>query len=90
MVLTLIIASKAPATTGGLTQSVVIARLKCVVNEGVIQNLIADLGPIARDRQKFTQRIAFHWLQADSADVRRLIEVLIVVRVKVYLYKVLS
>ena len=51
--------------------------------EGVVQDLIDELGRLPGVGPKSAQRIAFHLLQADPADVRRLVEVLTVVREKV-------
>jgi len=53
------------------------------VYEGVVQDLIDELGRLPGVGPKSAQRIAFHLLQADPADVRRLVEVLTVVREKV-------
>ena len=51
--------------------------------EGVVQDLIDELGKLPGVGPKSAQRIAFHLLQADPADVSRLTEVLAVVREKV-------
>ncbi|GAB3492247.1 recombination mediator RecR [Flexivirga lutea] len=51
--------------------------------EGVVQDLIDELGKLPGIGPKSAQRIAFHLLQADPADVSRLTEVLAVVREKV-------
>ncbi|GAB4009003.1 recombination mediator RecR [Nocardioides ultimimeridianus] len=51
--------------------------------EGVVQDLIDELGRLPGVGPKGAQRIAFHLLQADPADVRRLAEVLIEVKDKV-------
>ena len=51
--------------------------------EGVVQDLIDELGKLPGVGPKSAQRIAFHLLQADPADVTRLTEVLAVVREKV-------
>ncbi|MDE9365657.1 recombination mediator RecR [Luteipulveratus sp. YIM 133132] len=51
--------------------------------EGVVQDLIDELGRLPGIGPKSAQRIAFHLLQADPADVQRLTEVLTVVREKV-------
>ncbi len=51
--------------------------------EGVVQDLIDELGRLPGVGPKSAQRIAFHLLQADPADVRRLTEVLTIVREKV-------
>jgi len=53
------------------------------VYEGVVQDLIDELGKLPGVGPKSAQRIAFHLLQADPADVSRLTEVLAVVREKV-------
>ena len=45
--------------------------------EGVVQDLIDELGRLPNIGPKSAQRIAFHLLQADPADVRRLAEVLV-------------
>jgi recombination protein RecR len=45
--------------------------------EGVVQDLIDELGRLPNIGPKSAQRIAFHLLQTDPADVRRLAEVLI-------------
>ena len=50
--------------------------------EGVVQDLIDELGRLPGVGPKGAQRIAFHLLQADSADVRRLAEVLVEVKAK--------
>jgi recombination protein RecR len=50
------------------------------VYEGVVQDLIDELGRLPNIGPKSAQRIAFHILQADPADVRRLAEVLIRVK----------
>ena len=51
--------------------------------EGVIQDLIDELGRLPGVGPKSAQRIAFHLLQAEPADVRRLADVLIEVKAKV-------
>ena len=51
--------------------------------EGVVQDLIDELGRLPGVGPKSAQRIAFHLLQADPADVDRLAAVLTVVRSKV-------
>ena len=51
--------------------------------EGVVQNLIDELGRLPGVGPKGAQRIAFHLLGADPADVRRLVEVLVEVTEKV-------
>ena len=45
--------------------------------EGVVQDLIDELGRLPNIGPKSAQRIAFHLLQADPADVRRLADVLV-------------
>lgn len=51
--------------------------------EGVVQDLIDELGRLPGVGPKSAQRIAFHLLQADPVDVRRLADVLIEVKDKV-------
>ena len=51
--------------------------------EGVVQDLIDELGRLPGVGPKSAQRIAFHLLQADDVDVRRLAEVLIEVKARV-------
>lgn len=51
--------------------------------EGVVQDLIDELGRLPGVGPKSAQRIAFHLLQADPVDVRRLADVLIEVKAKV-------
>lgn len=51
--------------------------------EGVVQDLIDELGRLPGVGPKSAQRIAFHILQADPADVRRLAHVLAEVKEKV-------
>lgn len=51
--------------------------------EGVVQDLIDELGRLPGVGPKSAQRIAFHILQADPADVRRLAEALTEVKAKV-------
>jgi recombination protein RecR len=53
------------------------------VYEGVVQDLIDELGRLPGVGPKSAQRIAFHILQADPADVRRLAEALTEVKAKV-------
>jgi recombination protein RecR len=53
------------------------------VYEGVVQDLIDELGRLPGVGPKSAQRIAFHLLQADPVDVRRLAEVLLEVKDKV-------
>ena len=52
------------------------------VYEGVVQDLIDELGRLPGVGPKSAQRIAFHLLQADPADVRRLADVLVEVKAK--------
>ncbi len=56
--------------------------------EGVVQDLIDELGRLPGVGPKSAQRIAFHLLQADPTDVRRLAEVLVEVKDKVRFCKV--
>src|SRR6188472_3003100 len=51
--------------------------------EGIIQDLIDELGRLPGVGPKSAQRIAFHLLQADPTDVRRLAEILVEVKDKV-------
>lgn len=51
--------------------------------EGVVQDLIDELGKLPGVGPKSAQRIAFHLLQADPTDVRRLSDVLVEVKAKV-------
>jgi len=53
------------------------------VYEGVVQDLIDELGRLPGVGPKSAQRIAFHILQADPADVRRLAHALAEVKEKV-------
>jgi recombination protein RecR len=53
------------------------------VYEGVVQDLIDELGRLPGVGPKSAQRIAFHVLAADPADVRRLVHVLTEVKDKV-------
>jgi len=53
------------------------------VYEGVVQDLIDELGRLPGVGPKGAQRIAFHLLQADSVDVKRLITALVEVKEKV-------
>ena len=48
--------------------------------EGVVQDLIDELGRLPGIGPKGAQRIAFHLLAADPADVRRLAEILVKVK----------
>ncbi len=51
--------------------------------EGIVQDLIDELGRLPGVGPKGAQRIAFHLLQSDPADVRRLAEVLVQVKARV-------
>ena len=51
--------------------------------EGIVQDLIDELGRLPGVGPKSAQRIAFHLLAAEPADVRRLAEVLQEVKAKV-------
>jgi recombination protein RecR len=51
--------------------------------EGVVQDLIDELGRLPGVGPKSAQRIAFHLLQADEPEVRRLADVLIEVKARV-------
>ena len=51
--------------------------------EGVVQDLIDELGRLPGVGPKSAQRIAFHILQAEPTDVRRLADVLIEVKARV-------
>ena len=51
--------------------------------EGVVQDLIDELGRLPGVGPKSAQRIAFHLLQADSVDVSRLVNALVQVKEKV-------
>ncbi len=51
--------------------------------EGVVQDLIDELGHLPGVGPKSAQRIAFHLLAADPADVRRLVQALTEVKDKV-------
>jgi recombination protein RecR len=51
--------------------------------EGVVQDLIDELGRLPGVGPKGAQRIAFYLLQAEPADVRRLADVLVEVKAKV-------
>jgi len=53
------------------------------VYEGVVQDLIDELGRLPGVGPKSAQRIAFHLLAADPVDVRRLAHVLVEVKDKV-------
>ena len=51
--------------------------------EGVVQDLIDELGKLPNVGPKSAQRIAFHLLAADPTDVKRLAQVLLEVKEKV-------
>ncbi|HYH33949.1 MAG TPA: recombination mediator RecR [Nocardioides sp.] len=51
--------------------------------EGIVQDLIDELGRLPGVGPKSAQRIAFHLLQADPVDVRRLADILVEVKAKV-------
>jgi recombination protein RecR len=51
--------------------------------EGIVQDLIDELGHLPGVGPKGAQRIAFHLLQADTGEVRRLAEVLLEVKSRV-------
>ena len=51
--------------------------------EGVVQDLIDELGRLPGVGPKSAQRIAFHLLQADAVDVKRLVTALVEVKEKV-------
>jgi recombination protein RecR len=53
------------------------------VYEGVVQDLIDELGRLPGVGPKSAQRIAFHLLQADPHDVQRLVQALTEVKAKV-------
>jgi recombination protein RecR len=53
------------------------------VYEGIVQDLIDELGRLPGVGPKGAQRIAFHLLQADPVDVRRLADVLVQVKARV-------
>jgi recombination protein RecR len=53
------------------------------VYEGVVQDLIDELGRLPGVGPKSAQRIAFHLLQADSVEVNRLVSALVEVKEKV-------
>ena len=57
--------------------------LRSALYEGVVQDLIDELGRLPGVGPKSAQRIAFHLLPADPADVRRLADVLVEVKAKV-------
>ena len=51
--------------------------------EGIVQDLIDELGRLPGVGPKSAQRIAFHLLQAEPTDVRRLADILVEVKAKV-------
>ena len=51
--------------------------------EGAVQDLIDELGRLPGVGPKSAQRIAFHLLAADAADVRRLTDALTEVKLRV-------
>ncbi len=51
--------------------------------EGAVQNLIDELGRLPGVGPKSAQRIAFHLLSAENADVKRLVNALVEVKEKV-------
>jgi recombination protein RecR len=53
------------------------------VYEGVVQDLIDELGRLPGVGPKSAQRIAFHLLQTDAVDVKRLVDALLEVKAKV-------
>lgn len=54
-----------------------------LVYEGAVQDLIDELGRLPGVGPKGAQRIAFHLLQADAADVQRLVSALAEVKARV-------
>ena len=53
------------------------------IYEGAVQDLIDELGALPGIGPKSSQRIAFHILGADAADVNRLAQALTAVKAKV-------
>jgi recombination protein RecR len=53
------------------------------VYEGIVQDLIDELGRLPGVGPKSAQRIAFHLLQSDAVDVKRLVDALTEVKAKV-------
>ena len=53
------------------------------IYEGAVQDLIDELGALPGIGPKSAQRIAFHILGADAADVNRLAQALTAVKAKV-------
>lgn len=54
-----------------------------MVYEGAVQDLIDELGRLPGIGPKSAQRIAFHLLQSDEVDVKRLVDSLLEVKAKV-------
>jgi recombination protein RecR len=69
-----------PATHDAVAAS---SRRGETVYEGVVQDLIDELGRLPGVGPKSAQRIAFHLLNAEATDVRRLASVLVEVKEKV-------
>jgi recombination protein RecR len=61
----------------------VASRVWADVYEGIVQDLIDELGRLPGVGPKSAQRIAFHLLQADPVDVRRLADILVQVKARV-------
>src|SRR5690242_11737429 len=59
------------------------ASSRSALYEGVVQDLIDELGRLPGVGPKSAQRIAFHLLQADPIDVKRLVSALVEVKDKV-------
>ncbi len=51
--------------------------------EGIVQDLIDELGRLPGIGPKSAQRLAFHILQAEQVDVRRLAEILVAVKERI-------
>ena len=58
-------------------------RYACRVYEGIVQDLIDELGRLPGIGPKSAQRLAFHVLNSDPVDVNRLAAVLVEVKLKV-------
>jgi recombination protein RecR len=58
------------------------------VYEGIVQDLIDELGRLPGVGPKSAQRIAFHLLQAEPVDVRRLADVLVEMKAKATFCKI--
>ncbi len=56
--------------------------------EGAVQDLIDELGRLPGVGPKSAQRIAFHLLAADPADVKRLVDALVQVKEKVHFCRI--